>query len=61
MIEIKCPRCDTVLEVTNNKEPVVCQKCLNETGKRFIMVESEETEVINLGDGFFEKKPQKSS
>lgn len=56
MIDIQCPNCNTILNVQHNKALVVCKKCLVETGKKFIMVESEDSPKIrNLGDGFFEK------
>jgi reverse gyrase len=57
MIELECPNCNCVLNVQKNKDRVVCQKCLVETGKRFIMIESHDNpNHNNLGDGFFEVK-----
>lgn len=56
MIDIQCPNCNAVLNVQHNRVAVVCKKCLVETGKKFIMVESETNpKYRNLGDGFFEK------
>lgn len=55
--ELECPNCNTILTGQKNKENVVCKKCLDETGKRFIMIETKTgQEYENLGDGFFEKK-----
>jgi len=57
MIDLHCPNCSTVFGVVQNKVPVVCKKCLVETGKRFIMVENETSpKYKNLGDGFFQKE-----
>ena len=56
MSEIKCPNCNSVLDVNNKATKVVCKKCLQETGKRFIMIETNSNQDIqNLGDGFFSK------
>lgn len=57
MSEIQCPNCETVLEVKTNKAQIICKKCLESTGKRFIMVESSNNDnITNLGDGFFTKE-----
>jgi len=57
MSEIKCPNCSGVLNVNGkSKNRVICQKCLQETGKTFIMIETKSNQDIqNLGDGFFTK------
>jgi hypothetical protein len=57
MIDLQCPNCSTILTVSRNKEQIVCKKCLLETGKKFIMIESESNpKYKNLGDGFFQKE-----
>jgi hypothetical protein len=57
MSELECPNCNTVLIGQKKKENVICKKCLESTGKRFIMVEQKDSQQYdNLGDGFFEKK-----
>lgn len=56
-MEIMCPNCETVVEVTaSNKKDVVCPKCLASSGKRFIMIEHLNDSVKNMGDGFFTKE-----
>ena len=56
MIELECPNCSCVLTVQKNKDRVYCQKCLEQTGKRFTMVESKDSpQYKNMGDGFFQK------
>lgn len=57
MIDLQCPNCECVLNVQKNKERVVCPKCLAESGKRFIMIESNDNPGYhNLGDGLFQKE-----
>lgn len=58
MAEYKCPHCDIRLERLNpSKNQIVCPKCLDAYGKRYIMIESSPNqEYENLGDGFFQKK-----
>ncbi len=57
MNELQCPNCNTVLTGQKNKEMVVCKKCLETTGKRFIMTETTDSlRYKNLGDGFFQKE-----
>jgi hypothetical protein len=57
MQEVKCPNCNTVLEVRSTVEKVICKKCLLNLGKQFIMVETEySSKYKNLGDGFFERQ-----
>ena len=55
MIQIKCPNCNTILEVSNNKTQTACPKCINDFGKHFIMLETEDCKFKNLGDGLFKK------
>ena len=57
MKELKCPNCGTVVNVKDSADEVVCDKCLANYSKQFIMVESPDTESQpkNLGGGFFEK------
>lgn len=54
-MEIQCPNCNITLDVRSNSNQTVCPKCLERTGKRFIMIESNEKGCTNLGDGFFQK------
>lgn len=57
MVNLVCPNCNTFFTVRNNKERVVCKKCLEITGKIFIMVESSDSpNYKNLGDGFFQRE-----
>lgn len=51
---IKCPNCDLVIEITNRKQ-IFCPKCLESTGKKFLMLEENTNNYNNLGGGFFEK------
>jgi DNA-directed RNA polymerase subunit RPC12/RpoP len=57
MNEFKCPNCNTVIEIQAKTVAVVCKKCLHDTGKRFIMTETNSTQKYDdMGDGFFQKK-----
>lgn len=57
MAELQCPNCQRVITVKNVRKDVVCQKCLEEAGKSFTMVESNDGPTYkNLGDGLFEKR-----
>ena len=57
MFTLECPNCSTFLTDQRNKERVVCKKCLEATGKRFIMIESSDTpKHKNMGDGFFQRE-----
>lgn len=56
MNELQCPNCNTILTGQKSKEKVVCKKCLETLGKRFIMTETNESaRYKNMGDGFFQK------
>lgn len=56
MKELKCPNCDTVIQVNDTARDVICERCLASTGKQFIMSESPDIgKYRNIGDGFFEK------
>jgi hypothetical protein len=58
MAEYKCPHCDILIERKEScRNPIVCPKCLEAYGKRYIMVESSPNgSYENLGGGFFQKK-----
>jgi hypothetical protein len=51
---IKCPNCELIIEISNKKQ-TICPKCLENYGKKFIMLEENHKSYTNLGDGFFEK------
>lgn len=57
MKEVKCPNCSRILNVKETAKEVVCQKCLDDYSKSFIMIESPDVKKshTNLGGGFFEK------
>lgn len=55
MIQIKCPVCGTVIEVSLAKQQVFCPKCIK-TGTQIVMLETSETQFKNLGDGLFTKE-----
>jgi DNA-directed RNA polymerase subunit RPC12/RpoP len=57
MKEVKCPNCGTIVNVKDTARDVVCPKCLDTTGKTFIMIESPDAKVSTryLGDGLFER------
>ena len=55
MKEVKCPNCETVVEVSHNAEKVICPNCLANHQKQYIMIESDSTKNFRyLGEGFFE-------
>lgn len=56
MKEVQCPNCGLALNVRDTAHDVVCNKCLETTGKTFIMQESQDTQnkTRYLGDGLFE-------
>lgn len=57
MKEIKCPNCGLTINVKDTAKDVVCNKCLELTGKTFIMIESSDNDNYRyLGDGLFERK-----
>lgn len=53
MIELKCPQCNTVIEVTHNKDRVFCPKCIQNLNKQFVMLETSSQPYVNFGDGLF--------
>ena len=57
MKEVQCPNCGLTINVSENARDVVCNKCLEATGKTFIMTESPDTknQTRYLGDGLFER------
>lgn len=57
MTEFKCPNCELVIEANTRADgKLVCPKCLDAFGKRFIMIESSHSSKNkNLGGGFFER------
>ena len=55
MKEVKCPNCDTIVEVSSTAEKVFCPNCLANHQKQFIMIESDSNRSFRyMGDGFFE-------
>lgn len=56
MIEIKCPDCNTVLEVQKNNKPIFCPNCLKNKHSKILMVETSHGIYENFGDGLFIKK-----
>lgn len=55
MITLKCPNCNSIIDVRSNNGNNICRNCLNNHGKSFIMVESSNnSKPRNIGDGFFE-------
>jgi hypothetical protein len=55
MIQIQCPICSTIIEVSASKQQVFCPKCIKD-GKRIVMLETPETQYKNMGDGLFTKE-----
>jgi hypothetical protein len=59
MPEFTCPNCNTVIESNNKADgKLVCPKCLDAHGKRFIMLSetNDSQRIKNMGDGFFERE-----
>lgn len=57
MKEVKCPNCGLIINVKDTARDVICNKCLETTGKTFIMVEStDDNKYRYLGDGLFERQ-----
>ncbi len=57
MKEVQCPNCGITINVRETARDVVCNKCLDSTGKTFIMTESPDlkSQTRYLGDGLFER------
>ena len=55
-MQIKCPNCNVVLEVSNTKNTIFCPECLKNLNKQFVMLETTDCKYNNLGDGFFQKE-----
>ena len=54
MIQIQCPICSTVIEVSSSKSNTFCPKCIKE-GKQIVMLENPDHRYKNMGDGLFIK------
>lgn len=58
MTEYRCPNCDIVVESNKKADgKLICPKCLDAYGKRFIMLQENtgSPNVKNMGDGLFIK------
>lgn len=56
-MDLSCPNCGIVIEVrSSNNNKTTCPKCLESTGKRFIMLERNERGIVNMGDGLFQQE-----
>jgi hypothetical protein len=57
MIDLECPNCKCLITVADGlRKSVYCTKCLESSGKAYIMVESNQIlkKPRNLGGGLFE-------
>lgn len=55
MIQIQCPICLTIIEVSSSKTNIFCPKCIKD-GKQIVMLETPEDRYKNMGDGLFIKE-----